>query len=122
MQRILVVDDEEPVRLMLRMTLEDAGYDVEEVDDGARVVEKLRGNEFSLIITDLVMPEKEGIETIMDVKREFPEMKIIAVSGGGKVGPHNYLTFAKRLGSDAIFTKPVDMDLLLTAVKDLTEN
>ena len=87
MPRILIIDDERQIRELLRDILEDAGYDVAEAADGQEAIKIQRGEPADLIITDLIMPEKEGIETIRELKQSYPDVRIIAMSGGGVVGP-----------------------------------
>jgi DNA-binding response OmpR family regulator len=117
--RILVVEDDYQVRAMLRLTLERLGYEVEEAANGAVACEKFRRRPFDLTITDIVMPEKEGIGTIIELRREFPGAKIIAISGGARGGPDIYLDSAERFGAARTFTKPVDPNKLLLAVREL---
>lgn len=122
MKRILVIDDEDQVRSMLRMTLEDAGYEVEEAPDGEIGLGIFRKKPTDLIITDILMPEKEGIETILELRRDFPDTKIIAISGGGRFkSPNTFLTMAEHFGADRSFVKPIAHKELLAAVKELTE-
>jgi len=83
MARILLIDDDAPVRRTLRKMLERQGYEVEEAPDGKAGLTLYQENPADLIITDLIMPEMEGIETIMELRRRFPDVKIIAMSGGG---------------------------------------
>ncbi len=116
MAKILVVDDEKQIRLMLRQMLEREGYRVIEASDGKVALRVNREEPSDLVITDLIMPEMEGIKTIMELKKEFPEVKVIAMSGGGKTAPEQYLQFAKKLGADRTFTKPFERDALLKAV------
>ncbi len=119
MKRILVIDDEQLVRTMLRMTLEEAGYAVAEAADGDEGIRLYNEKGADVIITDLVMPEKEGIETILELKKKHPDVKIIAISGGGRVKPENYLTVAKSMGVRHAFAKPVEKEVLLRAVAEL---
>jgi DNA-binding NtrC family response regulator len=119
MARILVVDDDEQVRTMLRMTLEAAGYEAEEAPDGKIAIRILRERPADLVITDLIMPEKEGIETIMDIRKEWPGAKIIAISGGGRLVASDFLWHAQRLGAARAFQKPIDRKKLLDAVREL---
>jgi hypothetical protein len=114
--RILVVDDEEGVRSYLRMVLEDAGYAVDEAADGKEALDLALQNPPELVITDLVMPEQEGIETIRLLRRRSPQLSIVAISGafGGQ-----FLATAKILGADAILDKPLRADVLLAKVSDL---
>lgn len=120
MKRILVIDDEEQVRSMLRMTLEDAGYEVEDAPDGDRGVRIFREKPTDVIITDILMPEKEGIETILELRRDFPGIKIIAISGGGRFrSPNTFLTMAEHFGASRTFSKPLRQRELLSAVREL---
>ncbi len=104
---------------MLRLTLERLGYEVDEAENGVVACRKFRESPFDLTITDIVMPEKEGIGTIIDLRREFPDAKIIAISGGARGGPDIYLDSAERFGAARTFTKPVDPQELLRAVREL---
>ncbi len=119
MKRILVIDDDVQVRQMLKQTLERKGYEVVDAADGAEGIKLYRAEPTDLVITDIIMPEKEGIETIMELKRDFPDVKIIAISGGGRVDPGNYLEIARRWGVEHTFTKPFDRAQLLEAIQQL---
>jgi CheY-like chemotaxis protein len=119
MARILIVDDEVQIRILLRQILEKEGYEVDEAGDGKMAITKFQESPFDLVILDLIMPEKEGIETIIELKKRFKDTKIIAISGGGRVGPENYLKSAERLGAAYAFTKPVENGDLLTAIQKL---
>jgi len=120
-QSILVIDDDENIRLLLRAILEPEGYRVLEASDGDKGVKEYQKNPTDLVITDLIMPGKEGIETIRDLRREFPNVKIIAVSGGGRIGPDSYLKMAKGVGALCTLSKPIDRSGLLDAVKEVME-
>lgn len=119
MARILIVDDEVQIRMLLRQLLEKEGYEVDEAQNGLIALRKFKENPFDLVILDLIMPEKEGVETIIDLKKEFKDAKIIAISGGGRVGPENYLKSAERLGAMHTFTKPIENEELLKTVQEL---
>jgi len=119
MARILVVDDDEHFRTMLRMTLERAGYEVLEADDGDSALERFHTEAPDLVITDIVMPRKEGLEFIMELHEEFPSAHIIAISGGGRANPYSYLSMAKGLGAECVFVKPLDREALLAKVREL---
>ncbi|NCC52885.1 MAG: response regulator [Spartobacteria bacterium] len=106
---------------MLQLTLKRAGYDVDACGDGEEGLDRQRLHPADVIITDILMPVKEGLELIVEVKKEFPETRIIAISGGGKFGPKGYLFMADRLGADAAFSKPVDQNRLLNSVRALCE-
>ena len=119
MARILIIDDEVQILNMLRQMLEGEGYEVVEAPDGKEGLKLYRKNPTDLIITDLIMPEKEGIETIQELTQDFPNIKIIAMSGGGRVGPGDYLHLAKMLGAQHTFAKPIEREELLKAVREL---
>jgi DNA-binding response OmpR family regulator len=118
-RHILVIDDEEPVRVVLRQMLEKEGYEVEEAQDGAVGMNLLRDHLADLIITDLFMPEKEGIETIMEVRKCFPQVKIIAMSGGGRTGTLDFLPMAESFGAQRTLAKPFERRELLEAVRTM---
>ena len=118
---ILVIDDDENIRLLLRAILEREGYRVVEAPDGNTGFQQFRENPTDLVITDLIMPEKEGIETIRDLRRSFPDVKIIALSGGGRIGPDSYLKMAKGVGALRTLKKPVDRSILLETIEEVLE-
>ncbi len=118
-KRILIVDDEAQIRTMLRKILEDAGYEVSEAPDGKVALWIHKEKPADLIITDLIMPEKEGIETILELKKDFPDVKMIAISGGGKGDLATYLDLARKSGADSALGKPFEKEELLKEVKDL---
>ena len=119
MKKILVIDDEAAIRSLLALILEREGFFVMTASDGKEGMKIVKREPVDLVITDLIMPEKEGTETIMELKREFPDIKIIAISGGGKNKPERYLNVAKFLGASHIFAKPLDWPALIKAVRDL---
>ncbi|MCJ7538650.1 MAG: response regulator, partial [Desulfobacterales bacterium] len=117
--RVLVIEDEPQMRIMLKQMIEDIGCDVVEASDGKEGVKLYRANPFDLIVTDIIMPEKEGIETITELERDFPDVKIIAISGGGEIDAEIYLSMAKKLGARYTFAKPVVREELLKAIRQL---
>ena len=119
MTRILVMDDDVLVLDMLYESLTREGYNVLRASNGEQGLKLFRQEPVDLIITDLFMPEKEGIETIIEIRQDFPDVKIIAISGGGRIGTKDYLRMAKILGVQRTFTKPVARDQLLDAIKEL---
>jgi CheY-like chemotaxis protein len=121
MARILVIDDESQIRSMLRLMLERAGYEVLEAPDGLEGIKSYRENPADLVISDLIMPNKDGIGMMIELKKEFPDAKIIAMSGGGLNKPDGYLEGAKKLGAEHTLTKPIDRHELLRAVQDSLE-
>ena len=119
MARILIIDDEPQIRSMLKLMLEREDYEVVEAPDGVEGIKVYRQNPADLIITDLIMPNKDGIGMIIDLKKEFPNVNIIAMSGGGLNKPDGYLKGAKKLGAACTLTKPIDREEMLRAVKDI---
>ncbi|MEX2530680.1 MAG: response regulator [Gemmatimonadota bacterium] len=117
MARILVIDDDPALRRTVRKILERGGHEVEEAENGLtglRVVEK---GPPDLVVTDLVMPEKEGIETILELQERFPEVGVLAVSGAGGVDPTGPLMDAQLFGAHATLSKPFEIQELLDAVE-----
>ena len=107
MTNILVVDDEAPVRNLLKDVLEKEGYTVFTAETGVKASTIYDSNDIDLIITDLVMPEKGGIDLIMELKKKEPNIKVIAISGGGGItGRFDYLPIAKLVGASEIISKP----------------
>ena len=121
MVRILIIDDEDQPRRMLQQVLTRAGYEVIEARNGNEGLQYFRARPTELIITDILMPEKEGLETIIDIRREFPAVKIIAISGGGRTGNLNFLEVAKRLGAQHTLQKPFELQEMLGAVRNLLQ-
>jgi DNA-binding response OmpR family regulator len=122
MARILVIEDDESIRLLYKRRLEMVGHQVIDAPDGDAGTRLYRADPTDLIITDIVMPGKEGIETIRELRRDFPEAKIIAVSGGGEaIAGSTCLQLAHHLGADRTFAKPINWGRLLDAVNDLVE-
>lgn len=120
MKRILLIDDDGEVRHLLRVALERSGYEVLEADNGKAGVDLFRRTPVDLVVSDIFMPEKEGIETIRELRREFPELKILAVSGGVPgLDPEHYLNMARKLGADAGLEKPFNQSQFLESVGEL---
>jgi CheY-like chemotaxis protein len=106
MLRILVVDDDDSFRKMMCQTLTEMGYEVMEARNGKEAVQVYELCPSDVVLTDLIMPDTDGIETIREFRRIHSAVKIIAMSGGGWVGTRNYLKAAKLLGADETLTKP----------------
>ena len=115
---ILLIDDEKPFRDVLKQILSRAGYDVVEAADGAEGIDLFYENPVDLIITDIIMPEKEGIETIIELKKVHPEVKLIVMSGGGWYGTGIDFDMAKKLGAHTL-DKPFALQELLDAIVEL---
>lgn len=119
MTRVLIIDDEDAVRDTVRQMLERAGYEVTEAADGRKGIAQLRRQSVDLVITDILMPEQEGIETIRILRKEFPQIKILAISGGGKKGAPGVLPAAQAFGAHRTVAKPFERKELLDAVSAL---
>lgn len=119
MAKILVLDDELSILLMIKKMLEKAGHEVSLALNGKEGLELFEKDRPDMLITDIIMPEKEGLETIFELRRKYPELKIIAISGGGRISPDGYLPGAKLLGADMTFQKPLDQKEFLQAVSQL---
>ena len=115
---VLVIDDEPMVRQVVRRLLESAGHKVLEAENGHGGLEYLRRHRPQVVITDIIMPGKEGIETIIEMKQMVPDLRIIAISGGGRTGNLDFLKLARKLGACAALSKPFDNAELLKAVDD----
>ena len=121
MKTILVIDDDEQMRVALRNLLEGSGYEVINASDGEEGLRLYHERPTDLIITDLIMPQKEGIETIRELRQDFPDVKIIAISGGGRSDPEVFLSFAKIFGAHRTIAKPFKREDLLNVIWDLLE-
>ena len=119
MAQILVIDDDPQIGRLLEKVLSRAGHEVVIALNGREGLQLFREGTFDLLITDLIMPEKEGLETIMELRRDYPDSNIIAMSGGGRIGPDSYLKMANTLGAKKTLTKPFGREDLLSAVNDL---
>ena len=122
MKCILVIDDDIDIREMLQRMLTIEGYKVLIASDGVEGVALHKENPVDLIITDIIMPNKEGISVIQDLKLKTPDLKIIAISGGGRVSPANWLELAEAFGADHTLVKPFERKQILNAVEKLLEN
>ncbi len=121
MARILVIDDEASIRDLITDILEEEGHEVLAAEDGRQGLSLFRQEPFELVITDMVMPEQSGINTIMELVRDYPEVKIIAISGGGAIEPERYLSIAKIIGAESILYKPFTADELLDVIGDILQ-
>ena len=118
MPSILVVDDEDQIRQLIRETLEQAGYHVAEARDGKEALDQYRLAPADVVIMDILMPEQDGLETTATLRREFPNVKVIAITGGSDmIGILNFLDVAKMLGAHRVLQKPFEMKTLLDTVQ-----
>lgn len=104
---------------MLRLTLAEFGHTVIEAGNGVEGLAKFPAEGVDLVITDIVMPEKEGIEVIMELRKKHPQLKVMAISGGGRIGSVDYLLIAKFLGAAKVLAKPFSNQELMMTVNDL---
>jgi CheY-like chemotaxis protein len=117
MKRILFVDDEKAFRIASKQLLEASGYIVDTASDGEDASKFLEHTIYDFIITDIVMPRKEGIELILDIRKTEMPVKIIAISGGGRAPATEYLSMARAFEADAILSKPYSFKELLSILK-----
>ena len=131
MAKIIVIDDEEDIRDTLKEVLNRAGFEVGVADNGDDGLDLLRNSGADLVITDIIMPGKDGVDTVYDIRMEFPNTPVIVISGGGNVMPMDYephaikteayLASASKAGADVTLTKPFDREELLAAVNGLLQ-
>ena len=131
MTKIIVIDDEKDIRNVLKEILHRAGFEVEVAASAEEGLGLLRDNGADLVITDIIMPGKDGVDTVYDIRMEFPNTRIIVISGGGNLTPMEYepsaikttayLASASAAGADVTLTKPFDRGELLNAVTELVQ-
>ena len=121
MVRILLVDDDEALRTVLHRTLVNLGHEVIEACNGREALALHEHSPADIVLTDLIMPEKEGVETIMEFRKKHTAVRIIAMSGGGRDSPTGYLRVAKGLGADQVLQKPFTSKALAEAIKGALE-
>jgi CheY-like chemotaxis protein len=119
MPRILLIDDDDSLRTMLRLKLTHLGHTVIEARNGKDGLRMFPLANVDLVITDIVMPEMEGLEFLMELKKGRPPVKIIAMSGGGRVDASNYLDVAKRMGAAKVLAKPFSDEALIASINEL---
>jgi DNA-binding response OmpR family regulator len=117
MTRILVIDDDEIVRETIGEVLEQAGYEVVYASDGRRGISSFKKLQPALVITDIIMPETEGIETMLEIKRLSPTVPVLVISGGARIVDLDFLDSARKLGADDVLAKPFDDEELLARVR-----
>lgn len=121
MQSVLLVDDDPALLALLSSAFEDAGYAVRTADNGRRALALAHAVAPDLVVTDIVMPEMEGIATVMALKRLRPRPRVIAISGRTAVRANNYLAWASALGADAVLSKPFRMAGLVKLARDVLD-
>jgi len=115
--KILIVDDELSVRIMLQDMLDIEGYSVLEAEDGVQALQCCKDSDIDIVITDLVMPKKNGLDLMLALKEHYPLIRIIAISGGGGIqGQFEYLPIARLIGAHSIIEKPFTTQQIQMAV------
>jgi CheY-like chemotaxis protein len=116
---IVVIDDHEPIRRLIRRILSKEGHDIFEAADGTVVSDLLHQHALDLVITDIFMPNRDGIEVVRDIRRLSPKTKIVAMTGSNEIREELYFSAARALGADATITKPFRADVLRAMVRRL---
>lgn len=119
--RIVLADDDDSFRALLADVLMEAGYEVLKAVNGVQAVQLCENHSVAAAIVDLVMPEKEGMETIFELRKRFPGIKTIAISGGGRGKVENYLQMARKIGADATLAKPFGTAEILETLRQVLE-
>ena len=122
MPGVLIVEDDNELREMLKMMLLRKNFTVLEAENGKAAITHFKPLLTDLVVTDLIMPEEDGLKVVIKLRELKPSIKIIAISGGGKVGPGSYLNLAKALGADAIYSKPFSLNDLVDTIEQLLGN
>ncbi|BDV02052.1 response regulator [Thermodesulfomicrobium sp. WS] len=118
-KRVLVIDDDQLMCLALAKMLVAEGYAVEQAGDGDEGLRLYRQNPFDVVVTDMIMPDKEGIQIIRELRKLDPKIRIIAMSGGGRGGATDYLKWAKLMGAKRCLSKPIKREELVEAVAEV---
>ena len=122
MARILVIDDEPHLRILVESFLVQDGHEVDLAENGKEGLKLIECNSYDLVITDVVMPEQDGLEVLMGLKGHVPRMRIIVMSGGGdRLNIKELLSLAKLMGADRVLPKPLDFTALQAVVKEVLE-
>lgn len=122
MAKILVIDDDAQINLLLKEFLSGNGYDVDVAANGIEAKKLYSKESYDVVITDIIMPEKDGFEVILDLRHMGYAKKTIAISGGGRTSAEDYLVTAEHFDVAATFAKPIDLPALLLKVKELVES
>lgn len=118
MARILIIDDDPWILKIFQQILEHEGHEITTATNGQEGLDLFRQSPTDIVITDMVMPVKDGLKMIMELESEFPKVPIIAISGGGVIEPERYLTLAESIGTKKTLTKPISKQDLVDAVND----
>ncbi len=121
MKKIVIVEDDQVIRESLKEFLEINGYEVMAIESSIDLLQKISSFKPDILITDIIMPDKDGIEIIIETKKYLPNIRLIAISGGGRIDSESYLNTAKYLGADATLKKPFSHKELLDCILNLTK-
>lgn len=121
MVKVLVIEDEKAVRKLVGRMLESRDHTMIEASDGVQGLQAFQEEKPDVVVTDIIMPNADGLEVIRKIMEWEPEAKIIAISGGGRVEERTYLNYAKKFGAQAILAKPFEPDELLSLIESLSE-
>jgi DNA-binding NtrC family response regulator len=113
---VCIIDDDELVRAKIAQDLRGLGFEAIEVGDSRDLPKVLSERPVDAVVVDLVMPEKDGVELIAEIRSGWPKVRIVAISGGGRIGPNLYLNIAKQMGAAACLVKPVSVKALVEAL------
>jgi DNA-binding NtrC family response regulator len=117
--KVLLAEDNEAVRFALALALKKAGFDVSEAKNGNEVMDNDGLDDIDVVVTDILMPEKDGIELLMELRERAPDLPVIAISGGGRISSLNYLETASAMGAVAVFNKPFNEKFLIEKIESL---
>jgi CheY-like chemotaxis protein len=119
MAGVLIVEDDRELREMIATSLMRRKLTVIEASNGKEAIMHFKPSIIDLVVTDIIMPEEDGLKVIMRLRELKPSIKVIAISGGGKAGPGSYLNLAKALGADAVYSKPFSMNDLIERIENM---
>ena len=119
MPKVLIIDDEKDIRSVLKDMLGMSGYDVDTAEDGRKAKELYDKTDYDVVITDIIMPEQDGFEVILDYRNKNQLDRIIAISGGGRTSSEDYLNIASHFGVSSIFSKPPNYKVLIAKVDEI---
>jgi CheY-like chemotaxis protein len=116
---ILVVEDDQTLGSLISRSLRKSGYHVGESTDGNKAITALEAARYDVVVTDIIMPDREGVETIIAIRARWPDIKIVAMSGGGRMDASMFLSLAENFGADALLKKPFKLQELLDVLARL---
>ncbi|MBN2684630.1 MAG: response regulator [Pontiellaceae bacterium] len=122
MSRILIIDDDPYIRTVFKRYLEGNGYEVEIAEDGNAGLKSVQRSVPDLVVTDVMMPEKDGLEVVLELRKTCPDVPVIAISGGMRIAPMDFLPMVKKFGAKRVLYKPVDLEELSEAIEQELKN